>query len=83
MKRYSKNPYADYLRKNGCKVQILDDNDNVKEEYFRTPDDIAAANKYREEELKNRRVQFQLTIWIVSARKAENAETEIYYGGMV
>lgn len=57
MKRYSKNPYAENLRKHGCKVQILDDNDNVKDEYFRSPDDIAAANKYREEELKNRRVQ--------------------------
>ena len=59
MKRYIKNPFAEHLKRHGCKVQITSgegENEKVVEEYFVTPQEIMDDNKRRAEFLRNRQV---------------------------
>jgi hypothetical protein len=60
MKKFIKNPYAESLRKNGCRITVTSgegENKKIVEQYFVSPEQIAEENAQRETILRNRRVQ--------------------------
>ena len=61
MRTFKKNrERAERLQKNGCRVMVTrkeNGEEDVVEDYFVTPEEIAASNERRNAFLKNRQVQ--------------------------
>jgi hypothetical protein len=58
--KYIKNPYAERLRKNGCKITVTrgeGENKVIVREHYVTPEEIAEENAQRNAILKSRLIQ--------------------------